>query len=155
VLTRLEKAGALVSEKDLVRAREHTLELSPGDTQLRDRIAGIYEKAGLEPPSLDQALTGAGVPASQRAQGRKILQLLIDNGTLVCVHGDMFFHLRALDNLKRLLRQYAAERSADRLIDVATFKELAAVSRKYAIPLLEYFDSQRFTRRAGDKRIIS
>jgi selenocysteine-specific elongation factor len=154
VVTELEAAGKLISDKDLVRASEHTLELSPLDTQIRERLAQIYEQARLEPPTLDQALAAANVASGQRAHVRKILQLLIDNGTLVRVQGEMFFHLRALDRLKTVLIQYAAK-SPDRLIDVASFKELAGVSRKYAIPLLEYFDSQRFTRRAGDKRIIS
>lgn len=155
VITQLEKAGVLVSEKDLVRASEHAVELSTADTQLREKFAAIYEKAGLGPPSLEQAFAETGVAKNQHAHGRKIVQMLIDNGTLVRVQGDLLFHLRALDNLKALLRQYASEHGPERFIDVATFKELAAVSRKYAIPLLEYLDSQRFTRRAGDKRIIS
>jgi selenocysteine-specific elongation factor len=66
----------------------------------------------------------------------------------------MFFHAQALEHLKNLLRQYATEHEPERLIDVAKFKDLAGVSRKYAIPLLEYFDSERITRRAGDKRVI-
>jgi selenocysteine-specific elongation factor len=143
-----------VTEKDVVRASEHGVELSPADTQLREKIANAYEKAGLEAPVFDQVLEAAGVSAAQRAHGRKILQLLIDNGTLVRVQGEMFFHSQALEHLKQLLRQYARDHEPDRLIDVAKFKDLAGVSRKYAIPLLEYFDSERITRRAGDKRII-
>lgn len=154
VITRLERDGALVAEKDVVRASEHGVELSAADTQLREKIAQAYEKAALEAPSLDQVLVDAGFSTPQRAHARKILQLLIDNGTLVRVQGEMFFHSQALEHLKRLLRQYAAEHEPERLIDVATFKDLAGVSRKYAIPLLEYFDSERITRRAGDKRII-
>jgi selenocysteine-specific elongation factor len=52
------------------------------------------------------------------------------------------------------LREYAAAHGPERLIDVAAFKQLSGVSRKYAIPLLEYFDRERITRRAGDRRII-
>jgi selenocysteine-specific elongation factor len=154
VIARLEKDGALVTEKDVVRTSEHGIELSPADTQLREKIANAYEKAGLEAPVFDQVLEAAGVSAAQHAHGRKILQLLIDNGTLVRVQGEMFFHSQALEHLKQLLRQYARDHEPDRLIDVAKFKDLAGVSRKYAIPLLEYFDSERITRRAGDKRII-
>ena len=154
VIARLEKDGILVSEKDVVRTSEHGLELSPADMRLREKLAQAYEKAELEAPGLDQALLDAGVSPSQRAHARKIFQLLIDNGTLVRVQGDMFFHSRALERLKSQLRLYAAEHGPERLIDVAKFKELAGVSRKYAIPLLEYLDSERVTRRAGDKRII-
>ncbi len=154
VITRLEKDGALVTEKDIVRAREHGQELSTADEQLREKIAQAYEKAALEAPTLDQALVEAGIPAAQRAHARKILQLLIDNGSLVRVQGEMFFHSHAIEHLKRLLRRYAAEHEPDRFIDVPGFKNLAGVSRKYAIPLLEYFDRERVTLRAGDKRII-
>ncbi len=70
------------------------------------------------------------------------------------VQGEMFFHYRAVEGLKSQLQQYATQHEPERLIDVAKFKDLAGVSRKYAIPLLEYFDSERITRRAGDKRII-
>ena len=154
VIARLEKDGTVVSEKDVVRASEHGVELSAADTQLSENIAKAYEQAGLEAPMFDQVLAAAGVSVAQRAHGRKILQLLIDGGTLVRVQGEMFFHSEALEHLKQVLRQYASEHEPERLIDVAKFKDLAGVSRKYAIPLLEYFDSVRITRRAGDKRIV-
>jgi len=154
VIARLEKDGVLVAEKDIVRAREHGLELSAADEQLREKLSQAYEAAALEAPTLDQALVVAGIPPARRAHGRKILQLLIDSGTLVRVQGEMFFHAHAIERLKGLLRQYAQEHEPERLIDVPKFKELAGVSRKYAIPLLEYFDRERITLRAGDKRII-
>jgi selenocysteine-specific elongation factor len=154
VIARLEKDGALAVEKDVVRASEHGLELSPADTQLRDQIASAYEQAALAAPGLEQVLAGAGVATAGRAHARKVLQLLLDAGTLVRVQGEMFFHSQSIENLKRLLREYAAQHEPERLIDVAKFKDLAGVSRKYAIPLLEYFDREHVTRRAGDKRII-
>jgi selenocysteine-specific elongation factor len=154
VINHLEKDGGLVSEKDIVRAREHGQELSAADELLRDKIAQAYEASALEAPTLDQALATVGIPATQRTHARKILQLLIDNGTLVRVHGEMFFHSQAIEHLKGLLRAYASDHEPDRLIDVPGFKDLAGVSRKYAIPLLEYFDRERITVRAGDKRII-
>ena len=154
VIARLEKDGALAIEKDVVRASEHGRELSPADAKLYEQIATAYEKGALEAPSLDDVLAHAGVGSAQRAHARKVLQLLLDAGTLVRVQGEMFFHSQSIENLKRLLREYAAEHEPERLIDVPTFKDLAGVSRKYAIPLLEYFDREHVTRRAGDKRII-
>jgi selenocysteine-specific elongation factor len=66
----------------------------------------------------------------------------------------MFFHTHAIEHLKGLLREFASAHEPDRRIDVPAFKDLAGVSRKYAIPLLEYFDRERITVRAGDKRIV-
>ena len=154
VIARLESDGALRIEKDLLSARQHGLELSAADQRLRNKIAAAYEQAALEAPTVDQAMSLAGIPPAQRTHGRKLLQLLVEDKTVVRVQGELFFHRGAIERLKGLLSGYAKEHEPARLIDVATFKELAGVSRKYAIPLLEYFDSERITVRAGDKRII-
>ena len=154
VIGRLEVKGDVTSEKDVVRLSSHRVDLTDQDAKLSEQIEKVYLDAGVEAPSLDEAMTRAHVAPAQRTQARKILQLLIDGGKLVRVHGDMFMHATALRNLKTKLQEYGAQHEPDRLIDVATFKNLAAVSRKYAIPLLEYFDRERVTRRAGDKRLI-
>jgi selenocysteine-specific elongation factor len=121
---------------------------------LSERIEQVYLAAGVEAPSLDDAMTRANVPATQRTQARKLLQLLIDNGKLVRIQGEMFMHVQVVQDLKGKLHTYASRHEPDRLIDVPAFKDLAGVSRKYAIPLLEYFDREQTTRRAGDKRVI-
>ncbi len=154
VLARLEREGVLVAEKDLVRVAEHSLDLSGADGELSDRIAGFYKTGGLAMPTVEQAMEAAGVSAAQRAHGRRVLQRLIDNGTLLRVQGETFIHAEALAELKRLLNEYGSQHEPERLIDVAAFKDIARVSRKYAIPLLEYLDRERITRRAGDKRVI-
>jgi selenocysteine-specific elongation factor len=154
VVARLEADGLLSSDKDLVRAAEHAPDLSASDKALRDKLIEAYETAGLEVPSWNQALQQVGVPAAQKNHARKLLQLSIDEGRLVRVQDEMFFSGSALERLKQLLQQHATANEPDRLIDVSTFKDLAGISRKYAIPLLEYFDRERVTRRAGDKRII-
>ena len=136
-------------EKDIVRAPEHMRAVSGADAALRDKFEAIYREAKLAPPNLSEALSRAGLTGAQQPHGRKVLQLLIDAGTLVRVDGEMLFHRAALDELIAKLRA-----QTDRSIDVPAFKDLASISRKYAIPLLEYLDRQRVTRREGDRRII-
>ena len=150
LIAEFEKAGAFVAEKEIVRIRDHRLELSEEDTRLRDSLNEVYRQAGLAPPALAEALSLAGNASAPH--GRRIFQLLIDSGALVKVHGDMFFHRDALDELIRKLRAFA---QTEKVIDVAGFKSLTGVSRKYAIPLLEYLDRQHVTRREGDRRVIS
>ncbi|HZN06191.1 MAG TPA: SelB C-terminal domain-containing protein, partial [Pyrinomonadaceae bacterium] len=94
------------------------------------------------------------VAVAQRTQARKILQLLIDGKKLARIQNEMFMHADVVESLTTRLRAYASQHEPERLIDVPTFKQLAGVSRKYAIPLLEYFDREQVTRRAGDKRVI-
>ena len=154
VIARLEAKGDVVSEKDIVRASKHSVGLSDQDAALSKRIEQLYLAAGVEAPSIDEAMTKAGVPATQRAQARKIMQLLIDDRKLLRIQGEMFMHAHVLEDLRARLTNYASQHEPERLIDVAAFKDLAGVSRKYAIPLLEYFDREHVTRRAGDKRLI-
>jgi selenocysteine-specific elongation factor len=153
-LRKAEEAGTLVAERELVRAAGHSLDLSPADAALRDRLEAVYRDAALEAPALEEAFARAGGDGAKREHLRKLLQLLLDAGALVRVKEDLLFHREALERLTAALRDYAATRAPDRLIDVAAFKELSGVSRKYAIPLLEYFDLKRVTRRAGDRRLI-
>jgi len=154
VLARLEADGKVVSEKDIVRSSAHSVGLSEQDVALSKRIEAIYLGAGVEAPSLDEAMTKANVLVAQRAQARKLLQLLLDDRKLVRIQGEMFMHSQVVQDLKTKLHAYASQHEPDRLIDVPAFKDLAGISRKYAIPLLEYFDRAHITRRAGDKRVI-
>ncbi|HVG29971.1 MAG TPA: selenocysteine-specific translation elongation factor [Pyrinomonadaceae bacterium] len=154
-LARAAREGSLAAERDVVRAAGHSLELSPADTRLRESLLQVYRDTALEAPTPDEAFARASAGAKHdREHARKILQLLIDDGTLARVSADLFIHRDALAGLVERLRAYASAHEPERLIDVATFKDLAGVSRKYAIPLLEYFDRERVTRRAGDRRLI-
>jgi selenocysteine-specific elongation factor len=148
VLAILEKEGTLVAEKEMVRLREHTRELSREDSGLRDSLEKIYRDAGLAAPGMNEAIERAGIAGQQ---GRKILQLLVDAGVLVKVHGEMFFHRAVLEDLTQKVREHGKKHQG---IDVAAFKDLTGISRKYAIPLLEYLDRQRVTRREGDRRVV-
>ena len=154
VIAKLEGEGSLVSEKDTVRLSSHRVDLSDHDRDLRERLQRECKKAGVEAPSLDELMTRVSITSPERQHARKVLQLLIDAGSIVRIQADMVMDASVVDGLKRKLLAHGQATEPDRLIDVATFKEIAGVSRKYAIPLLEYFDRERVTRRAGDKRVI-
>jgi selenocysteine-specific elongation factor len=86
-----------------------------------------------------------------KARAQKIVTLLLRDRVLVKVSDELVFHNNALEHLRRKMMQQKAKSPK---MDVAQFKELTGVSRKYAIPLLEYLDRQRVTRRVGDVREI-
>jgi len=86
-----------------------------------------------------------------KTRAQKIVTLLLREGTLVKLSDDLVFHRDALGGLKQSVADQ--KRSSDKL-DVARFKDLTGVSRKYAIPLLEWLDRERVTRRVGDARTI-
>jgi selenocysteine-specific elongation factor len=152
VIAGLEANGSLVAEKDVLRLREHKRELTEEDTQQRERLEKVYRDAGLAAPAMSEAFELAGLRRDDQ-HNRKLLQLLLDSGVLVKVHGEMLFHRAALEELIKKVREYAAQQ-ANRAIDISAFKGLTGASRKYAIPLLEYLDRQRVTRREGDRRIV-
>jgi selenocysteine-specific elongation factor len=154
VLDQLVLQGSLSVDKDLVRLRAHTLTVSEEEATLRDAFALVYREARFEPPSVDEAMIKLGIGKSQLSHARKVLQLLIDSGELVRIQADLVFNRMALEELKVMVRKYGDEHEPGRLIDISTFKSLSGLSRKYAIPLLEHFDRERITRRAGDSRVI-
>jgi selenocysteine-specific elongation factor len=88
----------------------------------------------------------------ENRRAEKILQILLREKVLVRVSADLIFHADALNKLTALLASY--KKNKGERIGVPSFKELTGITRKYAIPLLEYLDRQRLTRRAGDERVI-
>ncbi len=118
------------------------------EAEAKRTIEQAFVTAGLKVPALKEVL--AALPVD-RTRAHKIVTLLLRDRVLVKLADDLVFHRDALD---RLRHNVAAYKSKSANIDVAQFKELTGVSRKYAIPLLEYLDRERVTRRVGDQRVI-
>jgi len=148
-LADLTKAGAVSGLGGLVQRAGRAIALSPEEIRAKELIEKEFERAGLTVPGVPAVLAKLSVEES-RAQ--KILQILIREGTLVKVAEDFVFHRTAVARLRDLVARYREERG-DR-ITVVTFKDVAGVSRKYAIPLLEFLDREHVTRRVGDERVI-
>ena len=154
VIEGLENEHAAISESETVRLATHDLRLSGDDAEIRERLERIYEDARFEVPKLEDALAQASKGTrSTRENARKIFQLLINDGRITKISDDFYFSRASIEKLTASLRSFA-NTTSDQLIDVPKFKEIAGISRKYAIPLLEYFDREKITRRAGDKRVI-
>jgi selenocysteine-specific elongation factor len=86
-----------------------------------------------------------------RARAEKLLRILLKENVLHKVTEDLIFHQSALRELRAILARRKAQNNR---LGVTEFKELTGLSRKYAIPLLEYLDRERVTRREGGERII-
>jgi selenocysteine-specific elongation factor len=139
---RIEVAG------DLVRLPGHGVAMKDEEAESKQRIEEAFAGAGLKVPALHEVLAGLKV---DKARAQKIVTLLLRDKVLVKISEELVFHRSALQELRRLV---AARKTRSPKMDVATFKELTGVSRKYAIPLLEYLDRERVTRRVGDAREI-
>jgi selenocysteine-specific elongation factor len=147
-------AESLVLEKkveiagELVRLPGRGVVMKDEEAESKAKIEDAFGTAGLRVPALHEVIAGLKI---DKARAQKIVTLLLRDRVLVKISDGLVFHRGALEQLRRNL---AAYKKTSANIDVAAFKELAGVSRKYAIPLLEYLDRERVTRRVGDAREI-
>jgi len=154
VLASLESERQTRTDHELVSSADHRAKLSDEEAKVLERLRAMYGGDGLEAPKLEEGLAEASrMTRLNRDATRKVFQLLISAGDVVKITEDLYVSGKALTHLQRRLSAHAAATS-DRLVDVPKFKEIAGVSRKYAIPLLEYFDREKITLRKGDKRLI-
>ena len=113
------------------------------------QIEAAFAKAGLVVPPVKEVLAQLAVDA-KRAE--KLLQMLLREKKLQRISIELVFHTAALQDMRQKLAEY--KKAKTERISVPAFKELTGISRKYAIPLLEYLDRERVTRRVGDERVI-
>lgn len=130
----------------------HRSEVSAADVRARDRVARALQSAALTPPDMSTLAAAAGIAL---ADVERAVQALVKDGTLARL-GAVVFHASVLDQLKQSVRNLRAGQpdGARVTVDVSTFKERFNVTRKFAIPLLEWLDRERVTRRVGDVRLV-
>jgi selenocysteine-specific elongation factor len=148
LLGALQAEGVLALERDKVRLATHEICLSGEQQRALDQVEGDFLKAGAAPPSAEEALGRAGLTGGEE---HELFQVLLEGRRLVRVKESLFFHTAALDAIQDKLVAFLKER---REIGPADIKDLLGISRKYAIPLLEYFDGRRVTTRVGERRVL-
>jgi selenocysteine-specific elongation factor len=141
-----EKKAEVAGEQ--VRLAGRNVELKDDEARAKEQIEKAFASAGLRVPLMKEVLGSLPV---DRARAQKLVTLLLRDRVLVKLADELVFHQSALQGLRRLM---AEQKARSPKIDVGQFKDLIGVTRKYAIPLLEYLDRERVTRRVGDERII-
>jgi selenocysteine-specific elongation factor len=150
VLGALSAGGHLVV-RDRLALPGHRLALSPDEDRARGAVEEAYRRGGLKPPD---AATIAADTALAPALVEKMTALLLRQKQLTRVD-TLIFHSEALGALKRDVQSLKSARAGERAtVDVGTFKDRYGVTRKYAIPLLEWLDRERLTKRVGETRIV-
>jgi selenocysteine-specific elongation factor len=142
----LAASPELAVEGETVRLRSHSPQLKEDESHARAAIERAFQDAGLATPAVAEVLARSGV---EPRRARTLLEILLREKRLVRINDELVFHESALAKLRDDL---AARRPAR--FNVSAFKEWTGISRKYAIPLLEYLDRARITRREGDERLI-
>ena len=134
---------------DLVKRAGSAITLEPEEARAKEQIEVAFRGAGLAVPTVKEVLGKLPVEA-RRAE--RILQILLREKILVRVTPELIFHRDALAQLRERLSVF--KKTKGERLSVPVFKDLTGITRKYAIPLLEYLDRERVTRRAGDERVI-
>ncbi len=148
-LAKLTAARTITFAGDLVQSAGREIALLPEEARAKELIAAEFDRAGLAVPRFEEVLGKLPVE-KQRAQ--KILQILLREKTLVKIAADLVFHHSAVARLREMVANYKKTKGAQ--LPIGAFKDLTGVTRKYAIPLLEFLDRERVTRRVGDDRVI-
>ena len=133
---------------ELVRLAGRGVVMKDEEAESKKIIEAAFANAGLKVPALKDVLAGLKV---DKARAQKIVTLLLRDKVLLKISDDLVFHRDALMDLRKRM---ALEKAKSPKLDVARFKDLTGVTRKYAIPLLEYLDREHVTRRVGDERVI-
>ena len=131
-----------------VRGAGRGVVMRDDETESKQKIEQAFAKAGLQVPLLKDVLASLRI---DQARAQKIVTLLLRDRVLVKLGDDLVFHRSALESLRQ---QIAAQKTKTPKLNVASFKDLFGITRKYAIPLLEYLDRERVTMRVGDERVI-
>jgi selenocysteine-specific elongation factor len=131
---------------DIVALANHKAQFSNQDARTLATIEGAFRQAGFQPPPPKQVLDSTGTDSKQ---ARALLETLIKSKSLVRISEDLIFHADAITHIRKSLAGHKGRR-----FSVPEFKEWTQISRKYAIPLLEYLDRERVTKRDGDARVV-
>jgi selenocysteine-specific elongation factor len=148
LLSSLAAEGVVKTERDKVWLASHEVRPSPEQQRVMDTLEGEFSRAEAAPPSPEEALGRAGVTGDEE---HELFQVLVQSGKLVRVKESLFFHAQALESIQTKLVALLRERKD---IGPSDIKDLLGISRKYAIPLLEFFDQRRVTARVGERRIL-
>ncbi|MFQ5893705.1 MAG: SelB C-terminal domain-containing protein, partial [Nitrospinota bacterium] len=148
VIAHLVEEGRAVAERTLVRLADHTVTLAADQAERRATLEEAARQAGLQATTAEELFAAAGLSAEA---GGELVQLLVEEGTLVRLKNKHLFHREALAEAQGRLVAYLTEHGE---VSPAQFRDLLGVTRKVAIPLLEHFDAQRLTLRVGDNRVL-
>lgn len=144
----LEKRGELLVAGDTVRRQGHQVRLQGEMGDLRESLTALYREAGLTPPTVREVLERF---PDRKKEMTSLIQVLAREGVLVRISEELNFHGEALERLREDYRRLLVKETR---ATPASFKELTGLSRKFIIPLMEYFDMTKLTMRSGEHRIL-
>ncbi len=147
-LKHLSESNNIVENGAILRLASHSVEIDEALGEVKTKLESVFKNAHFQPPSVEDAFSQCGGKGNTN---QNALQILIDEGALLRLKDNIIYHQRALSEAENHLREHLSHNNE---ITAAEFRDLLGITRKHAIPLLEYFDTARITLRVGDKRVL-
>ena len=148
IVSSLKGQGRLVERSGRLALAEHRPTLQAEDAALSKQIESLFLENAFGPPAEEELVEKTGVKADAV---RRIVKILIENQRLVQVAEDLVFHQAAVDRAREMLVEFIRKEGK---LESVRFKYLLDTTRKFAIPLLDYFDRIGVTRRSGNTRFL-
>jgi selenocysteine-specific elongation factor len=146
VLGQIIKRDQIAQEENTVRLSGHSVSLGADQEDIRKKMLKLYRDGGLQPPYFRDVPKLLEIDPNHT---KDVMLLLVEEGQIVKTKDDLYFHIDAITGLKNRLVDFL---KANEEITTPQFKEMTGASRKYVIPLIEYFDASKVTLRVGDSR---
>ncbi len=146
IVEKLLKKGDIVAEQEILRLKDHKVSLASDQAKVRTTVLAAYREGGFTPPNLKDVLEPLGMNFKQASPVFRVLQ---EQGELVRIKDDMYYHVPALEMIRGRVVDFFADHQE---MSAPDFKDITGLSRKYLIPVLEYFDKEKITVRVGDVR---
>jgi selenocysteine-specific elongation factor len=143
-----QSEGRVTTDQTSVRKADFQVQLNPRQQALLDRVASLYREARFNAPGVEDVAEEVGAPPDAISAMIRVGQ---DQGVFAKIAEGLYYHRDTVDEAKRIVREQIEKTGS---ITVSQFRDITGSSRKYALPVMEYFDAVRFTRRRGDERIL-
>lgn len=147
-LKHLSESNEIAENGAILRLASHSVEIDETLGEVKTKLESVFKSAHFQPPSVEDAFAQC---AGKGNSNQNALQILIDEGALLRLKDNIIYHRHALSEAEDLLKEHLSRNNE---ITAAEFRDLLGITRKHAIPLLEYFDTARITLRLGDKRVL-
>ncbi len=146
MIQQMVKADQVIQEENMIRLSTHTVSLGLDQTDVRRKILDAYQQNGLTPPYFKEFCKTQHL---DETKSKEVLHVLVDEGLIVRIKDDLYFHQEAILMIKKKLVEFLNVHG-----DITTpqFKDMTGASRKFVIPIIEYFDARNVTIRVGDIR---
>ncbi|RPH48057.1 MAG: selenocysteine-specific translation elongation factor [Desulfobacteraceae bacterium] len=146
IINQMIKDKKIALDEDMVRLEGHKVSLGEDQSSIKTKIIKAYKESGLTPPYFKELVQEHKIDP---ARAKDVLMLLVDEGVVTKIKEDLYYHSDNLNDIKDKMIDFLKKNSE---MSAPQFKDMAGASRKFLIPLLEYFDSKNLTIRIGDIR---